>query len=906
MMPFLTRMRCAAIITLGFWSVGITGFASPLAPPYPRTLNYKWLTDADPASDLEALRPYSGVIVDGAVAAQRADQFKEYYGQTKLLLADVEWQGKAPDEAAQGPTGPAFASIYAGYYLFYPGATIDRRVYADPERTEIHVNRVDRFQAGDDVALVPLLFDRFAREVVEEVVVESIVPDATGEGGTLVVRRAQYGTQVLDYYQNYARAYPHVRPPHAPVWRWNFALHAPWDSQGVSAHRFAADWIAGWVTQRHPTWDGLLLARAPWQLTPSTLGNPGPANREADANADMEPDFGYYEESNYWGLGVTAFTERLRQVSSLDKVFLLGSDPAAAATDHAWPAPGEVNGLFLEGFPDNTPGGNFDSGYARLAFWRENVATSTPPVNVVFTRAETAAYGGAAGGSAANAPFRLGLATACLTDAWHVYTTPSDVPPYTEMVYAWDEYTGGDLEQGGWLGHPMDNASRQVSMLGGPSVPSPISWTGWTLVTREGAEAEGPIVDTEVYYSEPHSLRARVTGIGKVPPGLDQVELRSAVLGTLAGGTHTLRFRARCVMDGSPAPTARDLRVGILLDETAFTPAGTVPVGGGWRDYFLTIEAGQSAPVRLSFAFGGGLGSLWLDDVELLEGSAQLFTREYQNGIVLLNAGPITHTFSLPGVFRRLAGTVDPEVNNGEGGLTSVEVPAGDARFLVRDESGPTPSPITTVSPSPTPSPSPSLTPLPTLSPTASFTPLPTLSPIPTATPWISPTPSPSPTESPSPTPSPSSWVSPSPSPTPSASLTATPVESPSPTPSPSASLSPTPTPTPSATATTSPTPTSTSDISPTPSDSPTLTPTSGPSPTPSVSPTASISPTQSAVPTLTPLPTPSPTAIPFFRMTNAILNRYPPLTPNEWLAVDRNGDGVLDMADLIRVQQEY
>jgi len=37
--------------------------------------------------------------------------------------------------------------------------------------------------------------------------------------------------------------------------------------------------------------------------------------------------------------------------------------------------------------------------------------------------------------------------------------------------------------------------------------------------------------------------------------------------------------------------------------------------------------------------------------------------------------------------------------------------------------------------------------------------------------------------------------------------------------------------------------------------------------------------------------------------MTNAILDRYPPLTPNEWLAVDRNGDGVLDMADLIVIQ---
>lgn len=125
----------------------------------------------------------------------------------------------------------------------------------------------------------------------------------------------------------------------------------------------------------------------------------------------------------------------------------------------------------------------------------------------------------------------------------------------------------------------------------------------------------------------------------------------------------------------------------------------------------------------------------------------------------------------------------------------------------------------------------------------------------------------------------------PTPSPTP------TPTPTPSPTPSPSATVSPTPSPSPSPSATPSPTP------SPSPSPSVTPTPTATPTPTSSPSPTPTASPSPTPSPSATPSPTPSPTPVVYTRVEviERLLNRDP--SPGD---PDRNGDGIIDAADLV------
>jgi hypothetical protein len=140
----------------------------------------------------------------------------------------------------------------------------------------------------------------------------------------------------------------------------------------------------------------------------------------------------------------------------------------------------------------------------------------------------------------------------------------------------------------------------------------------------------------------------------------------------------------------------------------------------------------------------------------------------------------------------------------------------------------------------------------------------------------------PQPTPSPTPSPSPS----PSASPTASVSPSATPTTGPSPTPSPSATPSASPSP-----LTTLPPPTVSPSFSATPS--PSISPTI--SSTPSVSVTPSRTPTPS--PSRTPTATPSPCVVTRAVMVRVLLAR-PFLCPGAQL--DLNGDGVVDIADLV------
>jgi hypothetical protein len=68
---------------------------------------------------------------------------------------------------------------------------------------------------------------------------------------------------------------------------------------------------------------------------------------------------------------------------------------------------------------------------------------------------------------------------------------------------------------------------------------------------------------------------------------------------------------------------------------------------------------------------------------QLTSGFAAVWRRDFQNGIVLHNQTSSSQTVSLGGTFRRIQGTQDPTVNNGQSG-TSVTLPAQDGLILLR------------------------------------------------------------------------------------------------------------------------------------------------------------------------------------------------------------------------------
>ncbi len=94
--------------------------------------------------------------------------------------------------------------------------------------------------------------------------------------------------------------------------------------------------------------------------------------------------------------------------------------------------------------------------------------------------------------------------------------------------------------------------------------------------------------------------------------------------------------------------------------------------------------AGGDDPVAVfHFGLGETTGTVWLDDVRLQAGSRQVWRRDYAGGLALANATATTQTVPLGGVFRKIAGTQAPGVNDGSL-VTEVELLPLDGLVLLR------------------------------------------------------------------------------------------------------------------------------------------------------------------------------------------------------------------------------
>lgn len=231
---------------------------------------------------------------------------------------------------------------------------------------------------------------------------------------------------------------------------------------------------------------------------------------------------------------------------------------------------------------------------------------------------------------------------------------------------------------------------------------------------------------------------------------------------------------------------------------------------------------------------------------------AETWTREFDNGLVIVNPTTSTLSVAVGAGWRRILGMYDTGHNSGAVVSSgSVLLQPMDAIVLVRmDASTPTPTPTATDTPTQTPTPTITQTPTPTRTPTATWTPTPTR----THTPTWTPLPPPTATATP-PTPGAPTHT---PTPTGTAMPTDTATQTPTATPSPTGTATWTPTPTPTATRTTTATPTRTPTRTAIPIP-PTVWPISTATPTWTPAPTWTPIPSRTPRPTWTPAPTLAP-----------------------------------------------
>ncbi len=103
-----------------------------------------------------------------------------------------------------------------------------------------------------------------------------------------------------------------------------------------------------------------------------------------------------------------------------------------------------------------------------------------------------------------------------------------------------------------------------------------------------------------------------------------------------------------------------------------------------WQKFSLTVAAtGSDEQAQLIFGLGAETGTFWLDDVHLQAAAPDVYRRDFDNGIVLVNATTQTVSVPLDDEFHKIDGTQDRTVNDGST-VSEVSLPPLDGIILLR------------------------------------------------------------------------------------------------------------------------------------------------------------------------------------------------------------------------------
>jgi len=176
------------------------------------------------------------------------------------------------------------------------------------------------------------------------------------------------------------------------------------------------------------------------------------------------------------------------------------------------------------------------------------------------------------------------------------------------------------------------------------------SWSFWT----NGAATYTQ--DASQFTAGASSCRINVATA--TPTNLGNVALMQNKITSTAGISYDLSFKLKC-------DTAQSFQVVLQKGSSDWHSYGLAKMlnasASSWQSYTLTFEATDTAADgRLTFNFGAVTGSLWIDEVKLVQHPPDILRRDYEKGSVLVNTTKQRLTVPLNGSFKRLTGTQAP------------------------------------------------------------------------------------------------------------------------------------------------------------------------------------------------------------------------------------------------------
>ncbi len=581
------------------------------------------------------------------------------------------------------PDAPAWANevrdLPAEWFLTQVGANLTQPV--NDSETIFHV---DAITATDSVEIYPLFVVGDAVLIEgESVFIQAVDEDAK----TLTVQRGyarpasahSAGTRIAAHISFWPGA-----------WLLNLSTMSPTGtiSDTIGPERWG-DYNArvGIGLLDNPGWDGLLIDRSDPDES-HLIGNSTARTIDPDQSNTLLTDYSAFDAS--WNDGLRQYEQAIRDAIGPDRIIFANWGMANYDL---------LNGNNFEGFPGDdttaygTPWREMVFGPSRNGSYFAWMSHSQQPNLTMIETYEDDGGADPTGDGSYDNPcadphfvpnyrkMRFGLATALLNDGFYSYEINTN--GHGSLCLLWfDEYDNAGQGQG-YLGQPLGPAYRVTdialgaNLLNGGDFESQSDLNQWDLWADDGYAAAVEL-DGNTAVSGASSARVNITQ----SQGTDwQISFEFQPINVISGTEYTLSFWAKADQNRPISawvqqmqdPWGNYLYFGEALDLTA-----------DWQQYELSATAsGSDALAGFIVGLGQTTGSVWLDDVQLRQGSREVWRRDYVGGAVLINATNTVKAIDLGGEFQKINGTQDTAVNDGSI-IAQVDLPPHDGIILLR------------------------------------------------------------------------------------------------------------------------------------------------------------------------------------------------------------------------------
>lgn len=702
---FLARMNFAAL------ALAIP-FASALA-------NYPYLDDALNLADTpEVSGTFPKVMMTETQSIDAPDEsFTKYdvvggkagmmekFSRVQKINPDVQvhyeispraYQGfdNLEDEPCQLTNGLTFEStgtatrdckVFSGHWLYYAGTRLAK--FLDSSSRVLYVEDASRLRNEEYVVIYDAPAGSFKN--AEHAQIVAIDTEQVPNKVTLAQRGFKSnavnhasGSIIAQHALGRGRDHPEN-------WSYNQTTLCPLDSKGKTIGDALADWLAEnigknsrGVVPENLRIDGIYFDADDWLNT--VQADRLDADNDLIGDSLMSPT-----GENLWGEGMELFFAQVRQ--RFPDLKIVGGMRRTRGFD-------ALNGVQMEGFPvsasfdskeinygHSTDNDGFDSMFQRYQIHSQYHYPSPELYAENLGKSPTKLYPKQYEDVTSNAPFRLALATTLLgngyygeqnswraPDVWYdEYAVDVDLgsASYGHAVPRNSEDESAIRAHKGWLGAPLGPYVR----LYDEATFHPTK----TLLTNHGFE-EGTDgwtfgnVETELVSSGTGQgyQSLHVIGHSTYQENYGGAWVRGPKVEITAGKEYTLSFLAK-------AERMREVPVRVQ------GPRNPYLIPENWTRVIHTFKATEIGSFRPEFNVGFEDVGFWLDAVYLFEGNANVFWREFTNGIVAVNATPSPRTIDLGGSFLRIKGTGQDPINDGST-VFSVDLDPYDAAILVR------------------------------------------------------------------------------------------------------------------------------------------------------------------------------------------------------------------------------